>query len=323
MKTLRNYLVIVLLAIVMPALFMTSCKKTEENKAFETLKTYLVDNNLDLSNILDGWIMKDLALVDSVQNDADPNNDYYIIDLRSADDFATGHIKGAVNSTLAGILDAAANAGNKPILVVCYTGQVAGHGLVALRLSGYPNSQVLIWGMSGWNADFDKWTPNVGDVAVNNANWIAPPGNIAADETYDYPVINTDETDGAKILAERVNKLLSDGFKGIDATTVLENPDQYFINNYWAAADVETYGNIKGAHRINPLTIAGDEIAKLDPSKTIVTYCWTGQTSSVITAYLNVLGYNALSLKFGANAMIHSNLQAHKWSAPGNHSYVK
>jgi 3-mercaptopyruvate sulfurtransferase SseA len=31
------------------------------------------------------------------------------------------------------------------------------------------------------------------------------------------------------------------------------------------------------------------EINNLDPSKTVVTYCWTGQTSSMITAYLNVL----------------------------------
>jgi rhodanese-related sulfurtransferase len=54
----------------------------------------------------------------------------------------------------------------------------------------------------------------------------------------------------------------------------------------------------------------------IDPDKTVVTYCWTGQTSSMVTAYLNVIGYNAVSLKFGANGMIYSNLESHKFVTP-------
>jgi 3-mercaptopyruvate sulfurtransferase SseA len=44
-------------------------------------------------------------------------------------------------------------------------------------------------------------------------------------------------------------------------------------------------------------------INNLDASKHIVTYCYTGQTSAVITAFLNVLGYNASSLLFGMNGL--------------------
>jgi len=36
----------------------------------------------------------------------------------------------------------------------------------------------------------------------------------------------------------------------------------------------------------------------------------------MVTAYLNVLGYNATSLKFGANSMIYSELESHKFVAP-------
>ncbi|MCK5168329.1 MAG: hypothetical protein KAQ75_00510, partial [Bacteroidales bacterium] len=89
----------------------------------------------------------------------------------------------------------------------------------------------------------------------------------------------------------------------------------YFINNYWGATDVATYGNISGAYRINPLTLAGEEYIYLDPSKDVVTYCWTGQTSSVITAYLYILGYNSHSLKNGSNSMIYDDLTSHKWDA--------
>jgi hypothetical protein len=35
----------------------------------------------------------------------------------------------------------------------------------------------------------------------------------------------------------------------------------------------------------------------------------------MITAYLTVLGYDAYSLSFGANGMIYSNLESHKYSA--------
>ena len=117
--------------------------------------------------------------------------------------------------------------------------------------------------------------------------------------------------------------MLAGGFKGINAIDVLTTPTNYFINNYWAEADVETYGHISVAYRINPLTLAGDEMRHLDPSQTVVTYCWTGQTSSIITAYLTVLGYDATSLKFGANGMIYDQLSGHKWTASGDYTFVQ
>ncbi len=107
--------------------------------------------------------------------------------------------------------------------------------------------------------------------------------------------------------------MLANGFKGETAANVLTNPGNYFINNYWTTTDVQTYGHISGAYRVNPLTIENNEIKNLNPAKTIITYCWTGQTSSMVTAYLNILGYNALSLKFGANGLINDDLLLNKW----------
>jgi rhodanese-related sulfurtransferase len=109
--------------------------------------------------------------------------------------------------------------------------------------------------------------------------------------------------------------MLDAGFQGIAATSVLDNPKEYFINNFWAESDVQHYGHIKTAHRILPLSLKNGEYKFYDPSRTAVTYCWTGQTSSMVTAYMNVLGYKAKSLKFGTNGMIHSKLQSHKWDA--------
>ena len=40
----------------------------------------------------------------------------------------------------------------------------------------------------------------------------------------------------------------------------------------------------------------------------MVTYCYTGQTSAITTAWLDVLGYNGRSLLFGANGIVYSKL---------------
>ena len=242
------------------------------------------------------------------------------MDIRTGDgdddgisDFDEGHIEGAVNSSLGNILVDAAQA-DKPIMVVCYTGQSAGHAVMALRLSGYMDAVSLKWGMSGWHSDFDYWTGNCAQ--LDHANWIAPPGDIAQPSTFDYPDFDTDSEDGAEILAERVAYMLGEGFKGVNGVDVLDAPDSYFINNYWDASDVADYGNISGAYRIKPLVLEN-----LHPDAVVVTYCWTGQTSSMMTAYLTILGYDAASLKFGVNSIIYDDLTGHKWSASMDYDY--
>jgi len=276
---------------------------------------------MDLPAILTSWITS-ASDVYTKLTDADATNDYYVIDIRSADAYNAGHIQNAVNSTLVDIVTTASNAAGKTIVVACYTGQTASHAVVALRLSGYPDAMVLKWGMSSWNSSLNaSWSSNIGNVGIGNSNWTAAPGALAAVETYDNPSISSSATTGDGILAERVTYMLTNGFKGVTGSDVLTNPGNYFINNFWTATDVQQYGNISGAYRINPLTIANGEINNLNPAKPIVTYCWTGQTSSMVTAYLNVLGYDAYSLKFGANGLIYDELQAHQWVSSESMDY--
>jgi len=293
----------------------TTTNDEEQINVYEELTGYLSANSLDLSDMLADWIITATDV-----NTAGIEN-YYIIDLRKSEDFAIGHIPGAVNSSLADILVTAENANEKPILIVCYSGQTASHGLVGLRLSGYSNTQVLKFGISSWNGDLDKWSSNVGDVADGNENW-STTNTITPNVEFSEPTITSEATTGEEILAERVEVMLNGGFSYVTNEEVLANPSNYFINNYWTEEDVDHYGHIVGAYRIKEnLSIANGGFKNIDPNNTIVTYCWTGQTSSVVTAYLTVLGFNAKSLKFGANGMIHSNLSSHKWKKPGNFPY--
>lgn len=312
-KLMRLALIFLLIPFV-----MVSCKDdnnddpTTDDAKFEVLKTYMQNNNMDLTDMLDGWITTATNVNDNLDT-------YYVMDIRSEDDFNNGHIEGAVHSSLGTIVQDAAAADN-PIIVACYTGQTAAHAVVALRLSGYADAKVLKFGMSSWHNDFaGPWNSNIGDVAEGHENWTTT--ETPAVDTYDYPSLTSDFTDGAAILEERV-AVLTSGFNGVANTEVLANPGSYYINNFWDEETWDHYGHIEGAKRIYPLSL--DNVDNYDASKTVVTYCYTGQTSSMITAYLKVLGYDALSLKFGANGMIHSTMESHKWSteAPAGYNYV-
>jgi len=288
-STTRYFLILLALA----AMILAGCSEDTGSPAagdgdFATLRTYLINNDLDLPDVLSSWTI--------LAPDLEP-----------------------VNIELADVLTEAGQAGAKTIVVVCKTGQEAGHAVMALRLSGYADAKVLKWGMSAWNGDFDLWTPNIGSIAVGDANWVDGPATAA--QLFEYPVLNAAATDGAGILAERVAAMLAGGFKAINASDVLDTPGDYYINNYWSADDVTQYGIIDGAYRVNPLDLEGNEFMHYDPDETAVTYCWSGQTSSMITAYLNILGYEAKSMKYGANQLIQSELTGHKWGGSADYAY--
>jgi len=306
---------VILMVIVSITMFMVSCKESSTDPVvneFEILQDYMAANNLDLSNISAGWVKGGSVTNAGVAPTAVDSFavSYSVIDLRSAVDFEAGHIKNAVNSTLANILTTAAEA-QGTIMVVCYTGQTAARAVTALRLSGYSDAFSLKWGMSGWNATFNtKWETNA--ATTIHADWQTT-GDPAATTTFDYPSISADSEDGAEILAERVNAILTLPWTQTNAD-VLANPQNYFVNNYWSEDSWNTYGHIEGAYRINEnLSLAG--LNNLDPNATtLITYCYTGQTSALITCWLNVLGYeNAKSLLYGANGIIGETIPAKSW----------
>lgn len=310
MKKLPLYLIILFLV---PTFVFTSCKDSEKAEpASTTLANYLTDNNMDLSDIIKYHGTSDVKFVaPAPSSEAEVPaflSKYYIIDIRSADAYAAGHLDGAVNAppasgSLAPAIAEAANSGSKPILVVCYSGQTACYTTALLRLSGYPDAQALKWGMSGWDNTTTSWNGNVGDIADGHSNWTtaAAPANTK----YDAPTIS-EAGEGMSILAARVATVAAEGFKTVKGSDVLASPANYFINNYFSEGDYSGFGHFDGAYRINPLTLADDLIYNLDPASKVVTYCYTGQTSAVITAYLRVLGYDAYSLTFGMNGLLNS-----------------
>lgn len=304
---MKKYFIYSLFVALFATLVFTGCKDTTDDgiDEFKVLTEYMKTNSLDLDKMATSFVVAPPA--DSVASIAFLSAKY-VIDLRSATDYAAGHVNGAVNVAFANILTEAAKA-TKPILVVCYSGQTATYASTLLRMYGYPDAVALKWGMSGWNAKYDKWTANCKDLTTAS-NW-----NTTANEatTYAAPVIATGKTDGLSILKARVEAIVAGGFKSIAPADVLGSPANYYINNYISAEHYAGFGHITGAVRIQPLLIADNSISKLNPAKEIVTYCYTGQTSGVVTAWLNVMGYNAKSLLWGLNGMTTTNTF---WTTP-------
>lgn len=306
-------------------LILSSCKDdaTTDVSHFDIMTDYMVANNLDLPAIISGS-NGDLKFVDPGPADAASVVSWaggydIIMDIRGASDYAAGHIVGAENVAWGDIMTKAIAEGKSAkILMVCYSGQSACYATSLLRIAGYEKAQALKWGMSGWHTDCANhasgWNSGTGDLVDSHNNWTK---DLTASTYFNYPKFTASTSDAASILQERVNAVFAGKFKGVAGSTVLNDPGNYCINNYFNADDHAEFGHFTGAYRVQPLTVSGDEIKHLDPEATVVTYCYTGQTSAIISAYLNVLGYNAVSMKNGMNGI---NNHSEIWTSGTNNA---
>ncbi|MCX2523993.1 rhodanese-like domain-containing protein [Larsenimonas rhizosphaerae] len=82
--------------------------------------------------------------------------DAAVVDIREPKEFKTGHIAGAVNIP-AGKLDSRMyeldKHKDKPVIVVCKSGQTAGQSMTQLKAAGFSRAAKLKGGMSQWQAD--------------------------------------------------------------------------------------------------------------------------------------------------------------------------
>lgn len=317
MKKLFSYFLVVML---IPAFVLTGCKDDGDDDPvvkgnFTTLSTHMTNMGYDLPALLDGWVIDPKPIADGGIVDVD--NDctipgWTVFDIRSADDFASGHVKGSINVPLADVVSKAneLNDNTAKILVMCYSGQTAGRAVMALRLSGFPNAKVSKFGFSAWSDDatFDKWSSKTKNIVDGNANWVTTASPSLP--VNGLPTWETESTDGAEILAERVTSMLAGEGWGIKSDVVLVAPADYSIYNFWSEADYLGYGHYAGAFQYKPISLADDVVAAMNPENANLIYCYTGQTSSFIVAWLHVLGYNAQSIYNGVNSLSYDALVA-------------
>lgn len=84
------------------------------------------------------------------------NSDAAVLDVRSAESFARGHIVNARNvplDELEGRLDSLSSIRSKPVIVVCDAGITSKRALDLLSTAGFDTVYNLKGGMNGWQQD--------------------------------------------------------------------------------------------------------------------------------------------------------------------------
>ncbi|MGB2884528.1 MAG: rhodanese-like domain-containing protein, partial [Dehalococcoidia bacterium] len=225
----------------------------------------------------------------------------YIISVRSADDYATGYIPGAVHIPFSELFTAEnlmmLNAQGEDIVVYCYTGQTASMATAMLGTLGF-DVQSLLHGMCSWTTDTAVAVKCFDPATAQNDFAVETTANEAT-ETYDFPTVDNSPmmpTADAIVFAAAAavsTKYITAG----DLSDLIAADEAPFILSV-RSADHYAAGHIPGAVNISLDSLA-DNLDKLPPDETIVVYCYTGQSGGQATALLNMLGYDATNLKYG------------------------
>ena len=236
-------------------------------------------------------------------NDEEEDNDPYIISVRMAEDYAKGHIPGAINIGFGDLFKTETLATlpiDQQIVMYCYTGHSGSQATAMLGALGYDVVN-LLHGMSAWTTD-EEIAPYRFNPDTDRSDYVFETEANEATETYSFPVLeNTASTDEVEIVKAAAASYASP--KNITASDLYlllndeEEDNDPFIVSVRGAEDYAK-GHIPGAINIGLTTLA-QNLDKLPPDEPIVVYCYTGHTGSQATALLNMLGYDATNLRFG------------------------
>ncbi|MCL1854539.1 MAG: rhodanese-like domain-containing protein [Clostridia bacterium] len=222
----------------------------------------------------------------------DNGDEMLIVDIRRPDDYAAGHLIGAVNLSFFDMsipenLDALPD--DRPIMVYCYTGQTASQVTALVNIadkmaknvqSGFNNAISKEEGFEKYIETADHMLPDAGspvDAVLLETITEYFAGKMALDGT---PMANYN------LSAETVKTIVDD------------QDDNYVILSIRRAEDYEA-GHIAGAVNIPYGQGMEEALSQLPADKTIVVYCYSGQTSSQTTAVLRLMGYDAYSMSGG------------------------
>lgn len=263
-----------------------------------------------VSDATQGPVITAQALFDNV-NDGNAANDYFILSVRSAEHYALGHIEGAINipwREIGKTANLALLPTDQPIAVYCYTGHTAGIATALLNTMGF-EAYNLKFGMGSWTKDQAVRVA----AAFNDANDAHDfPFEIQMNTptaTFDIPATNyTSETDADAIMHAACDYVATNIPATTTAQAVFDNLNDGNAANDPVIVSVRSADHYAVGHLPGAINIPWREIAlesnlqKLDPSKEIVVYCYTGHTGAVATTALRLLGYDAVNMKFGIMA---------------------
>jgi rhodanese-related sulfurtransferase len=184
---------------------------------------------------------------------------------------------------------------------------VAGYVTAITRMLGFDNTFALRFGLSSWDSATAEnfWLANISNDFTNKLDFEPHPKNKPGN----LPALTVMASNGLEIAWERANQLLEKFTPEylITAEEVFDNHENYYIVNYWPQEKYLKNGHIPGAIQYQPGISfqKSTDLTTLPTDNTVVVYCYSGQHSNFMVAYLHLLGYDVRSLAYGANGFIH------------------
>ena len=221
--------------------------------------------------------------------------DMLILDIRSAEDYAKGHIKGAVNAPWGPAIAASLDKlpADKPVMIYCYTGQTAGQAVATLNMAGIDAKSVNL----GWNLGISKVEGIATETTANDF-----PTVTAAQVKPEVKAAITAYYDGLATVkgTTYANYKISED----DAKKLVDTKDASALFLSVRKAEDYAKGHIESAINIPFGKGMEQQFNMLPKDKKIVVYCYTGQTAGQVVAGLRLLGYDAVSMHSGMGTPI-------------------
>jgi len=257
-------------------------------------------------------VIKADALFDRI-NDGDPATTPFVLSVRAAEAFDIGHIPGAVNipwKTVANTDSIAQLSVDDEIVAYCYTGHTGQVATTILSALGFDVLN-LKYGMTSWTQNPTVRIANAFRDGIDSNDFPVETTENTLPADNEFPVldvsVSTDPEEIARAAAEAY--LTRDGMAPvISAQSLFDlindgDPANDPVIVSVRGADHYALGHIPGAINIPWTTIADcDNLSKLPTDRQIVVYCYTGHTGQAASTALNMLGYDAVNMKFGMMA---------------------
>ncbi len=231
----------------------------------------------------------------------DESPEYLVVDIRTADDYSKGAIKTSVNIPLeytANTYQLASLPKDKTLIVVCYTGHMAGHTVPLWNMLGY-DAITMINGMAGWTKS------EVAGSVLPTASFNFPLTTVTstAPAKFDPPTFMEETVATVYDLARVKSKLFleSDQELVVRPAEVQANigNNEYYVVDIRTAADYSK-GHIAGAIHIPYESLAERaNLEKLPTDTPIVLAGYHGTDGAQAARVLNQLGYDAYALLYG------------------------
>lgn len=234
----------------------------------------------------DNNMIAETAFIEKLVN----GEDLFVLDIRKAADYESGHIAGAYNApwgpAVADSLDFLPD--DQIVYVYCYSGQTAGQTVALLNVAGI-NAKSVRYGFSLGISKVDGYEAVVDTAPVlfGESEGVKYDESIKAAVVDYFANLNADPNAKNNIVAAASAKEMIDASEGDVVVLSIRQADAFAA------------GHISGAVNIPWATGMQEQFLTLPTDKKILTYCYSGQTAGQTVAILRLLGYDAASIKSG------------------------